>query len=171
MTRAQVLKLIGLIKAGWPRDEMSPETAKAYAEDLIDLDYATALAAFLEIRRSCKFRPHQSEIRGRVAEKTLGIPSASAAWREVEEAAKEYDDYDEARKWPTYSHDLIKQTVRALGGLRALTYSSNPSTDRAHFLRLYREVRQEVVETAMCGDLPALSSPRQKALPSGEVTT
>lgn len=171
MTRAQVLRLIGLIRAGWPRDEMSPETAKAYAEDLLDLDHDTALEAFAELRRTRKFRPHQSELRERVAEKTLAIPSASAAWAEVEEAAKDYDDYDEARKWPTYSHDLIRQTVRALGGLRALTYSSNPSTDRAHFLRLYREMRQEVVETAMCGDLPALSTPQRKALPGGEVTT
>jgi hypothetical protein len=155
MTRAQVLKLIGLIKAAWPRDEMSPETARAYAEDLIDLEHEAALAAFLAIRRSSKWRPHQSEIREAVAERTLAIPSPADAWHEVQEAIRGYDDYDEARKWPDWSHDLIRQTVRDLGGLRALYYSQMPGADRAHFLALYRELRGEIVEKATTAQLPA----------------
>ncbi len=169
MTRAQVLTLIGLIKAAWPRDEMSPDTAKAYAEDLIDLDHEAALAALHTIRRGCKFRPHQSEIRQLVAERTLAIPSPADAWHEVQQKVREYDDYDDARKWPAWSHDLIKQTVLDLGGLRALYYSQMPGADRAHFLALYREHREASIARATAGQLPAplKAIDGGRALPTG----
>jgi len=165
MTRAQVLKLIGLIKAAWPRDEMSPDTAKAYAEDLVDLDHEATMVAFLEIRRSHKFRPHQSEIREAVAERELSIPSAADAWKEVSERVHDYDDYDEDRKWPEWSHPLIKEVVKEIGGLRALYYSQMPGADRSHFLKLYGEHRAQSVTKRAVGELPAPKAD-VKALPS-----
>ena len=123
------------------------------------------------LMRASRWRPTIAEVRERVAEMTLNLPIASDAWHEVEGKAREYDDYDEAKKWPSWSHPLIKQTVRDLGGLRAIYYSNNPSTDRAHFLRLYKEQREAAVRIVQDG-LPAaqvvpIDPGQTRALPTG----
>jgi len=166
MNHAEGLEIIADLKDAFPRQVIEDGTLKTYIDSLADLEAADVKAAVVRIIRTSRFFPTIAEIRELVAERTLSIPSAADAWHEVQEKANDYDDYDEARKWPTFSHPLIKQTVNDLGGLRALYYSQAPGVDRAHFLKLFNETRADLLARAVAGELPAPAP--VKALPVGD---
>jgi hypothetical protein len=155
MTHADALDILAVLQDAYPRQELRDGTITLYVDNLTDLDHEAGKQACLSLIRTRTFFPSVAEIREAVAVATLAIPAAEMAWHEVCGAVKAYDEHDDACRWPKFTHPLIAQVLGDLGGVRCLYYSTNPSTDRAHFLRLYRDLRESELQTASIGQLPS----------------
>lgn len=90
MTTQQAGELVALVRAGFPRERVEPETYKLYARFLADLDYPPAREAVTRLLCRSRFFPSIAELRAEYAELALGLPGeleafalaeAFAAWR------------------------------------------------------------------------------------------
>jgi hypothetical protein len=138
MTEAQAIRLIGGLMAAYRVGQtITDDTADAYVEDILDLDFEPAALAVKTLRQTSKFLPSIAEIRQAAAEIHAGhLPDEDEAWAEVMANIRHHG-------WtgtPTWTHPAIHATVKAMGW-RDLCASTNQVADRAHFLSLYRTQR------------------------------
>lgn len=138
MTKSQAVRLIGGLLAAYRTGQtISDDTADAYVEDVLDLDFEPAALAIKTLRQTSRFLPSIAEIRQAAAEIHSGhLPDEDEAWAEVMANIR-------AHGWtghPTWTHPAIETTVRTFGW-RDLCASTNQVADRAHFLALYRTQR------------------------------
>lgn len=141
MTRKEIFALVALASSSYPsmQGKDPKPIVDAWSLMLIDLDPLLARAAIVKICRSSPFFPSVSQIVTAAEELDPSgekLPVAAEAWEEVSGLIQSVGPY----RAPTYSCDLVKRTVRAIGW-RQLCLSENPEADRAHFLRLYESLR------------------------------
>jgi hypothetical protein len=165
MTGKQVAALVAVLKAAYPRMVIDADTLRVYGLALQDLDHEQAQAAILSIIATEKFFPSIAEIRAAVAERVCGLPTAERAWGEVEEAIRGYDPSNSDTWWPEWTAPIVQTAILACGGLGRLERSSNPSADRAHFFRIYNDLR--TVETRRCTVAGLLDKGNRPALMAG----
>jgi len=83
-----------------------------------------------------------------------GIPSAAAAWAEVQQGISLYgvrgEPVDTGGYAPvSWSHAAVGRAVEAVGGIAYLSRNANTSADRAHWFRyIYPAVLEEWYDTA-----------------------
>ena len=92
MNKPDVKRLVAVLKAAYPRQELPPETVAIYAEMLADLDAETATAAVKRAIQTSRFFPTIAEIRNVAAELREHAEYTSSVWAddqpaEVTEAA------------------------------------------------------------------------------------
>jgi hypothetical protein len=63
-TKAEVTQVLVELAAGYPNFLLSAESTRAYVTDLIEIDRKSLAEAAIRLRRSSKFFPAISEIRG-----------------------------------------------------------------------------------------------------------
>ena len=148
MKTSESVALIAGLSAAYPRQTITPESVKVYARMLEDLDPKLAGDAVRHWIATSPYFPTIADIRGLVAERATGLPSPEEAWLEVADNVRRVDSSNNETWWPEWSCREVSAAVRALGGIVTLHDSSNPSTDRAHFMRLYESVRKKAVVTA-----------------------
>lgn len=153
MRAEQARALVALLKAMYPRAEVSRETWNGYAHYLADLEYAAAKAAIDAHIMTSTFFPAVAEIRERVAEDACRLPGAEEAWLEVERAVRRFDPGDSST-W-TYPEDFscleIGQAAQALGGVSVLHERGDMLLAHREFVRAYGELRRAVVREAQIG--------------------
>ena len=146
--------------------QTTPETIELYHAMLQDIPSEIALRAVQDwVLTSEKF-PTIAGIRRKCAEVTGALsPTASEAWAEVHEIAERYGIYNENR--PAWSHDLIRQTVKALGYYH-ICQTDNISTVRAQFNKMYNELREKADNEIVTSSAFALGG-EKVALPNSTV--
>ncbi len=158
MTKEQVYEIVQTFSIAFPNASLPPETIVLYCDMLADLPYDAAKTAVMKIIKTAKFFPTIAEIREATLRQMPGVnpPTPPEAWANVA------DQLQQCGTWhtPAFAHPLIAQAVRTMGWYD-LCRSENPMTDRAHFLRIYGDLRDAAWRTA----LSALPAPGWRALP------
>jgi Loader and inhibitor of phage G40P. len=156
MTRNEIKKLIAIALGGYPNMQKLNMTATvdAWEACLSDMEFDFAKMALAKTMLTNKFFPTVAEIRE--AGKNLvdhhnRVPTAEEAWAEVLKRIQQpqygyyfTDSADELKERPPeakWSHPLIGEIVKNMGGLSALRRSENNGLDRYNFLESYK--RQE----------------------------
>lgn len=153
MTRLDVIQAMALISTYWPhwriptdRDEAS-SMVDAWGRLLLDLETDQVLAAIEAYAvTGAEFAPGPGVIRKRAIELAApsALPDGDAAWAEVLDQIARVGYVGT----PSFSHPAIDTTVRAFGWL-ALCQSENQVADRAHFLRMYADVKERATFEAV----------------------
>ena len=144
MKKSEVVDLVAALRDRFPRqkEKFGVENAKAYCEDLVDLEFGTAFAAIRKLAATVDWFPSIAEIRKAYAEIASPIPDADEAWR----AALKYGHkigWGRMEKFDdTKIHPAREDAIEGLGGWKELGRSTDQTIDRAHFLKLYK-VSQE----------------------------
>lgn len=153
MELTEFAKILAVLENCYPRFNLEPRTIEAYYAILSDLDARLLKAAALHIAATSKWFPTASELRGaafELLERQAGMPTAWDAWAEV---CKKVGEEGHVRI-PEFSHPLIQDTVKAVGGWLALCMSDNAVADRARFVQAYGSfIARERCETRL---LPAI---------------
>lgn len=159
MTKAEVLRLMAEIKSRWVKggQEFTLDNAKAYCEDLADLEYAHAMAAVKQLAATVEWFPSIAEIRKAACTIAHPSPDADEAWKG---ALKHGDKIGWGRADFTGSeaelHPAILDAIEGLGGWQHIGRSKDMSLERAHFLKLYAVTRQREAEKYIC--LPLIAA-------------
>lgn len=153
MKRTDVIEAMALISTYWPhwrmptaRDEASA-MVDAWGRLLSDLETDQVVAAIEAYAvTGAEFAPGPGVIRKRAIELAapVGIPDGDAAWSEVLDQIARVGYVGR----PAFSHPAIETTVQAFGWL-ALCQSETQMADRAHFLRMYDDVKERVTFEAV----------------------
>lgn len=151
MTRAETGKVLAILKAAYPRQDIPPETVAVYADMLSDLDGdAVATAARAHIATS-PFFPSVSELRRRALPPAL---QPEVAWGEVMHKIASVGRY----RIPAWSSPAIEATVNAIGW-QELCGSENLSVERAHFFRTYAAFQGQATERTNLDGIEAQRKP------------
>lgn len=144
MKDSEILELIAALKDRFPKSgaEFTARNARAYAEDLRDLDYEVALAAVRQLAATCTWFPSISEIRNAYADLASPTPDADEAWAAAIEWGNKCGWGRIHTDWTSAVHPAIEEAIQGLGGWRSLGRSTNQDLDRAHFIKLYALARK-----------------------------
>jgi Loader and inhibitor of phage G40P len=142
VNRKETATICAVLSAAFPALTMTAETVEMWHSMLSDLDANAVLRAVQDWVLTEERYPTIAGIRKRTAELYGALaPSASEAWIEVDKIAIDYGIYN-ADKRPRWSHDLIRQAVKAIG-YDHICQTSNISTTRAQFIKLYGELKEK----------------------------
>jgi hypothetical protein len=139
MKKSEVLELVAALRDRFPKatKEFSARNAAAYCEDLVDLEFGTAVAAIRRLAATCQWFPSIAEIREAYTDIATPTLDVDEAWAAVKR-------YGNAISWGRNKgdhvadiHPAIEDAVEGLGGWRELGCSSDQMADRAHFIKLY----------------------------------
>lgn len=147
----EITGAIGVLTAGYPNYNMTPQTIKVYQRTLADIPADVLEAAVLHLVTTSRFFPTVAEIREaafNIMTNARQIPSAFEAWEEA-------IDHCRHSNYTGYSHPLIEKAVHVIG----IPYWQNMLIDdematRAHFFKVYESLyNREVADMKM---LPAV---------------
>jgi hypothetical protein len=141
MNRKETATICAILKSAFPVWNTTPETIEMYHAMLQDIPVEVAMRAVQDwVLTSEKF-PTIAGIRKKCAE-VSGVlsPTASEAWAEVNDVCDRYGIYAENR--PSWSHPLIRKTVKALG-YQHICQTENITTVRAQFNKMYNELKEK----------------------------
>jgi hypothetical protein len=100
------------------------------------------------------FAPSAGEIRGMAGTlrtRAAGMPTAGEAWGAVMESFRR-TSFDRPE---LLSHPLVMEVVHCMGGLEAIGMGENTMADRAHFLKIFEQLRERTIQETM--ELPAIT--------------
>jgi len=164
MTPSESTRLVGMLKAGFPRQQLEQDTIALYAAFLADIDREPGEEAVRTAIATLKFFPTIAEIRDLAARKSVSLPDSTAAWSEVMRAFGSVGRYRE----PRFSHIAIDRVVGAMGW-QSMCDSENVEATRAHFLRLYADTRETLVRDANVRPMLVAAEERRLMARRGEV--
>ena len=151
MSAEGVIQSLMELSSAYTSLKLTKDNIRVYVEHLSDLPDEALHSAIRSIIRTSNFFPSIAEIRETTLRNTLtaSLPSPSEAWANVA------DQLQQSGTWhtPVFAHPLIAQAVRTMGWYD-LCRSDNQMTDRAHFMRLYSDLRDTSWRQALCS-LPA----------------
>ncbi|CAB4158970.1 Replicative helicase inhibitor G39P, N-terminal [uncultured Caudovirales phage] len=141
MTPVEVSEVLAYASAAHPYISLSKETVAVYADLLADLDYEATKRAVRRLSASNERFPSPAIIRKEVA-RLAGVlpPDASDALAEVLTQMERHSRQIGIEPW---SHPIVEEVVRSLGGLYRFRMSEQPDTLRAHFLRVYDKATEK----------------------------
>jgi hypothetical protein len=133
-TDKNITGALGVLAAGYPNFNLTPETIRVYQRTLSDIPAEVLEQAVVQLLTTSRFFPTVAEIREAcfaIMTNAAEIPSAFEAWAEA---------IDHCRRgyYEGYSHPLIEKAVKQIG----IPYWQNMMVDdematRAHFFRIY----------------------------------
>ena len=136
--------MIGALATMYPREEVSTENCKAYANKLCDIPVSVLMVVLDQCSAELKFFPSVAEIRekSRMLTSPSDALSAGEAWGVVVKRMKRYGIYPPypPRPIPPIEHPYIEEAVIAIGGWYDLATSENQIADRAHFMKIYDQL-------------------------------
>jgi hypothetical protein len=131
--------------AAYPEVALRDGTEATYVEFLGELDAPAAEAAIADLLRTSSRLPTIADVRRRIAETALGLPSPLEAYRSLFEPGAEL-------------HPLTRYAAETFGGTYNIRTSEAPAATRRQFLDFYRDVRDEAVRR---GALPRAVAERR----------
>lgn len=93
MTREESLAVATMLVEAYPR-EVRPETLKAYAMHLVDLDRVAAIAAVKRLVATSKWLPSIAEIRAAVVASDTRFLTSPEAWKRAERCMAQRGTYN-----------------------------------------------------------------------------
>jgi hypothetical protein len=132
-------------------------TVDVLLDQLGDLDKDDLQMA---VRAACmngtgrQFAPSADEIRTKYAElhaRVAGIPTAAEAWGAIMEHFGKYT----LEPVELLENPLVKKAIYCMGGLRTIGMSENNMADRAHFLKIFEQLRERAIQETL--ELPAIT--------------
>ncbi len=148
MDKTTAIQCLMILKASYPRADVTQETLTAYATMLKDVDAIDARSAIERLICTSKFFPTIAEIRAEVAAaKTAHLPEPEAAWGEVQRAIGKFG----VHRVPEFSCPEIAAAVSDTGW-RTICLSENVTTTRAHFRGAYRAILEGERESHQLGE-------------------
>ncbi|HEX7065892.1 MAG TPA: replicative helicase loader/inhibitor [Bacillales bacterium] len=134
MTRKEVINLLGIATANFPRlqDKDMKPTAVLWEKSLSDIPYDVAEKAMIKVLSTNKFFPTVSEIREAATQLTQPrTMDAMEAWGLINKAIRKYGHYREGEALRSLPDD-VAQMARQFTW-RELCLNENPDTLRAQF--------------------------------------
>lgn len=131
-----IAETLSPLVAAYPNHPFERETAALYAEMLRDIPEDALKAAVLDHITSSNWFPTVAELRKRAAELCSDIPSAEGEWLKISRAIRE------AKSTPPLSRPA-REALEAIGGWYYLVVNGAAASDRAHFFRIYEELKKE----------------------------
>ena len=152
MTPHEATKLVAVLKGAFPDQTVEVSTVKIYQRMLRDLPAREANEVVMELIATMRFLPRISEIRNRVFERRLGIPTAEDA---LELVTARYCRGQEPQgpRLPMF----VAAVLASCGGPFGLRAARDPTRWREQFVRQYRESRNRAIEAESVKMLRALS--------------
>ena len=137
MTPVEVSEILAYASAAHPYINLSKETVSVYVDLLADLDYEATKRAVRRLSASSERFPSPAVIRREVA-RLAGVlpPDSSDALSEVLQQMERSSRQLGIEPW---SHPIVEEVVRSLGGVYRFRMTEQPDTLRAHFLRVYEK--------------------------------
>lgn len=129
----EILKLIGVMAAGYPNTQVSPETFKVYLSLLKDIPLDLLTTSVQQCMAESEFLPTVAKIREKAL--TLSSPVAPEpleAWGIVQKEISRVGAY----RSPVFADPIIAKAVDCIGW-QTLCMSENQVADRAHFAKVY----------------------------------
>lgn len=180
-TNDEITKILAILAATYPRFKLTSETVAAYVQFLGDIPAETLKVSAMKCATTCNFFPSVYELRQAVSDLIRAsnkIPNTFEAWHIVnsppfeEEVSYAYHDPDgnfyTDRIKKQWGHPLVEKAARLLGWPKEFP-GTNPSTDRAHFIKAYDALLAE--ELSQSVELPEITSfiegQRNKQLEAG----
>jgi hypothetical protein len=118
--------------AAYPDVPLREGTEATYVQFLGELDAEPAEAAIADLVRTSSRLPTIADVRRRLAEAALGLPSPLEAYHSLFEPAVEL-------------HPLTRYVAEIFGGTYNVRTSDAPAATRKQFLDFYDDLRQETV--------------------------
>jgi hypothetical protein len=158
-TKQEIVEVLAMLAAVYPRHDMPKEAVGAYALLLQDLDGEELRASARDIATKSKWFPSVHELRANVAKlraRAVGIPTAYEAWAEVINTGPEIQlstvetdqgDWTIKRTPYQWSHPIVEQVARLMGW--PSKFPSGQDTlmaDRAHFFKAYDRAIQDAMD-------------------------
>lgn len=152
MTKNEALKLLVVLTAAYPRQEIGDPTAALYVKFMADLDYHATEVAIARHIATEKFFPAIAEIREAVVNVTNPLPSAAEAWRETLRAVYDVGIY---KGPPKFSHPAVDKAVDTIGWREICMSEVGDPAIRAHFMQVYESYRQRHLDEMRYPQLPS----------------
>lgn len=137
----EVTKLIGVLAASFPQAQMSANSVNAYVAMLKDVPLNVLKVAVEQCVVESEFLPTIAKVRDRAL--SLVRPERKdpmEAWGVVLKTIQRVGFY----RSPTFDDPLIARAVECLGW-QYLCTSENAVADRAHFAKVYEQLREREI--------------------------
>ena len=147
MTQAEFDMVRAAIKAAWPGHTVMPDSysIRFWYTMIGHLDYQVAEMAIMQLAATKHFPPQISDILEKASEITEPqILDSGEAWNRAIKAVERYGPYN-VEKAMMSMPELVREAVRRIGYME-LCNSQNISADRAHFFRIYDQLRARRAE-------------------------
>jgi hypothetical protein len=131
----EATRLVERLLAAYPQAQAAENTRSFYAHYLLDLDAVAASEAVDDLILDSTTLPTIAEIRRRVIEKDVELPTALEAWASVVERPTGRETVE--------MHPLAREVCNLFGGSYTIRNSDQPTIMRAQFLKAYDERRDE----------------------------
>lgn len=170
MQASEATRLVAMLKAAYPRQQLAEDSIALYAAFLSDLDRISGERAVRTAIATLKFFPTVGELRDLAARQAVELLDETAAWADVTRAIGRYGRY----RTPKFRHAAVERVVDAMGWL-SICDSENLEATRAHFFRLYRDSCDSAVRNANVQPMLAAADERRllvrsaEAVPVGDV--
>jgi hypothetical protein len=181
-SQQDVLEVLTMLAAVYPRFTLTKESVGAYAILLEDLDPNDLRAAAKDVATKSKWFPSVHELRAavvRLAANAAGVPTTFEAWAEVISTGppirrwvEDNEDGQGVIKSEPYqwSHPIVEHVAIQLGWPKFPANEDSLMADRAHFLKAYDRAVINAMEDEIT--LPEvrefIEAKRQGLLESGE---
>ena len=141
-TPKETAEVMAIIAGAYPSWSAPKETVLVFHRALQDIPATVIHKAATQWILTEERPPSVAALRKKSAElQGFLAPSPAEAWVEVQDVAERYGVYQfEAR--PPWSHDLIRQTVKALGYYH-ICQTDNITTVRAQFNKMYEQLKDK----------------------------
>ncbi len=164
---------MGVLAVAYPHVTISEQTIDVYYDILKDLHFDELQVAARQCLTESEFMPTIAKLRQKVLAMRRadnGIPDPFQAWEEAVRLAG-----NALYGHPEYSHPMVRDAVRAIGGLRMLAMADGNDmiAHRARFLECYgHRLEQAREEEALLPDvrrhLERLAAEKRRALAHGD---
>jgi hypothetical protein len=128
-------RLVERLSFAYPQNRISDETSSFYARYLVDLEAAAGSEAVDDLILDSRELPTIAEIRRRVIEKDVKLPTALEAWASIVGQKPSGEAVE--------SSPLVREVCNLFGGSYTIRNSESPTIMRAQFLKAYGERRDE----------------------------
>lgn len=146
---ARLTDLFSRLERAFPQREITAAMGAAWADALAGLPIDAVEAAVDRLIVAKTFPPVLAEIHKAAVEIAFGLPTPEAAWHQVVTLLADFPSSPDTAWCPSIEpHPLVWRVVRDVGGLWDLAHSENQMADRAHFLRLFEDLRGQVIVRA-----------------------
>ena len=139
------------LRAAYPNAKISKDTFVVYEKNLRPYHFVAVVTVIRCLIRTSKFFPTVAEILEQLAEMMLQLPSTAGAWSEVITEVKRVGHTTK----PEFSHRLIDDTIKRMGGWYRQCSSQNHVAERARFCELFETLRQQEIDAIRYKELPA----------------
>jgi len=139
MTKTDALKLVAVLQAAYPRQELREDTVEVYAMFLQDLDYRVAEKVIRNHILNERWFPTIAEIREGCVQMLHKIPTTEEAMEIVRQAVRRND--------PSLykQNELIKQAVNVVG-FDKIGYSEYPEPLYNQIKEAYENLRKREIK-------------------------